>query len=129
MKKLISSLVVLVVLVVIVAAKAGDTKQKHYSQSDINSLLLSLGRGEALGAMIVLTELREGRTNRALESLEFQIDNGVISAWHHAKLLTGKQKQEQLEFLRTIKAYRSKHPRKKEAKLEGDQPVSEELSA
>jgi acid phosphatase class B len=91
--------------------------EKQYTGTQVLQLLEDNIRADALGALIVLNELREGRTNSAFETLEFEIDTVVVTAWHRVQSGTEDQKTKAVDFLKAVKEYRAKHPRKQEAKL------------
>jgi hypothetical protein len=87
------------------------------TQGRVHNLGVALTQGDAIGAMVVLNEIRAGRTNAALESLEFQIDNAIVLVAGQLDTLDGPTGRSGVEFLKMMKAYRAKHPRRIEAEI------------
>lgn len=105
------------VVLAIVPSLAGDTNL--VTQARVNELLVSNTQGEALGAMILLSEIRVGRTNAALEVLEFKIDSAIVMVADQLDESDAAARQSGAEFLGKMKAYRAEHPRKIECAIYG----------
>jgi len=89
------------------------------SQARVKRLLVSNTQGEALGAMVLLNEIRAGRTNAALESLEFKIDNAIVLVSGQMDELDACGRESGTDFLKRMKAYRTENPRKIECEIYG----------
>jgi hypothetical protein len=76
----------------------------------------------------VLKNLRNGDTQVAIESLEFQLDGNLVLLWGWNKdTPVGKRDPHLLKLLSDVRDYRSNYPRaKKYPEMEG--PVTEVLS-
>ena len=108
------------------AAGQDEPAPRQYTSDEVASMLEAHIQGDALGALVILNELRAGRTNTVLEMLEFQVDAAVTTAQHRKKSGTPEQKRRAEEFLSAVSEYRSRHPRRTEAVLD-DGPMQEHL--
>jgi len=84
-------------------------------------------QGNALQDKILLTELRDGRLTNALELLEQQMDSSIIIMKGSLSKVGGPNGDAALGTLRSLKAYRETHPRKREAVIPDTDTENEEL--
>jgi hypothetical protein len=117
-KPIVSSILWILLLSAAVSAEPDTTSTKGYGKDDMREILNAFAESEALRATMVLMDLRQGRTDRAMESLEYKIDLAVIGIWRQARLSKGAHRDRHLEVLGKIKAYRTKYPRRKMALLD-----------
>ncbi len=74
---------------------------------------------EALAARILLDELRAGRLATAMELLEQTVDSGVVAIDSLGQKLGSAEREQAAAALRVLRDYRQRHPRKREAHIDG----------
>lgn len=99
------------------SAETNAPAEKLWSAKQTAEVVASESRGHALSSMAVLAALRHGKIEAALETLEFELDASAVTSWCLFQRGTAAQKATEMQFLKTIKEYRDKHPRKQEAKI------------
>jgi hypothetical protein len=108
----------LYVFIILAVALPLLAEEKTYSASKVKDVMHGQIKAEGTTALILVSGLREGRKEEVLELLESQIDFAIVQVWNRAQDLKGDARQAELDWLRGIEEYRSKHPRKVEARID-----------
>lgn len=95
-------------------------------KTDPQVRLLRDAQADALKARILLTELRAGRMTNAEELLEQELDVSIVTIDKFRTNVSDSDQSNALATLRTLKAYREEHPRRREAVIPDTTPFAQE---
>ena len=107
----------IVILFVALQAQAGDTNL--IEKAVVRQMLVQNAQAEAVVSVELVQQIRRGKTNAVSEVLESRIDNVIVSVGSSLKKLDPAAKRSAIEFLKEMKVYRSKYPRKIDATIYG----------